>query len=87
MLLYILLLVVWGFVVGGLARWALPGPDPMPWYATVALGLAGSLVGGIIARVLLGGAGGFIFAFLGAVLLLYAYRRFVQHRGLTGTPT
>jgi uncharacterized membrane protein YeaQ/YmgE (transglycosylase-associated protein family) len=59
----------------------------MPWYATVALGLAGSLVGGIIARVLLGGAGGFIFAFLGAVLLLYAYRRFVQHRGLTGTPT
>ncbi len=87
MLLYILLLVVWGFVVGGLARWALPGPDPMPWYATVGLGLGGSLVGGIIARVLLGGAGGFIFAFLGAVLLLYAYRRFVQHRGLTGTPT
>jgi uncharacterized membrane protein YeaQ/YmgE (transglycosylase-associated protein family) len=87
MLIFILLLVVWGFVVGGLARWALPGPDPMPWYATVALGLAGSLVGGIIARVLLGGAGGFIFAFLGAVLLLYAYRRFVQHRGLTGTPT
>ena len=80
MLLYILLLVVWGFVVGGLARWALPGPDPMPWYATVGLGLGGSLVGGIIARVLLGGAGGFIFAFLGAVLLLYAYRRFVQHR-------
>ena len=79
MLLYILLLVVWGFVVGGLARWALPGPDPMPWYATVGLGLGGSLVGGIIARVLLGGAGGFIFAFLGAVLLLYAYRRFVQH--------
>ena len=87
MLIFILLLVVWGFVVGGLARWALPGPDPMPWYATVALGLAGSLVGGIVARVLLGGAGGFIFAFLGAVLLLYAYRRFVQHRGLTGTPS
>ncbi len=87
MLLFILLLVVWGFVVGGLARWALPGPDPMPWYATVGLGLGGSLVGGIIARVLLGGAGGFIFAFLGAVLLLYAYRRFVQHRGLTGTST
>ena len=87
MLLFILLLIVWGFVVGGLARWALPGPDPMPWYATVLLGLAGSLVGGIIARVLLGGAGGFIVAFFGAVLLLYAYRRFAQHRGLTGTRT
>ena len=56
----------------------------MPWYATVGLGLGGSIVGGIIARILVGTAGGFIFAFLGAVLLLYLYRRFVQHRGITG---
>jgi uncharacterized membrane protein YeaQ/YmgE (transglycosylase-associated protein family) len=77
-------LLVWGFVVGGLARLALPGPDPMPWYATVALGIGGSALGGIIARILIGTAGGFIFAFLGAVLLLYLYRRFVQHRGITG---
>jgi uncharacterized membrane protein YeaQ/YmgE (transglycosylase-associated protein family) len=55
----------------------------MPWYATIALGLGGSLVGGIIARILIGTAGGFVFAFLGAVLLLYLYRRFVQHRGIT----
>ena len=73
-----------GFVVGGLARLALPGPDPMPWYATVALGLGGSIIGGIVARILIGTGGGFIFAFLGAVLLLYLYRRFVQHRGITG---
>jgi uncharacterized membrane protein YeaQ/YmgE (transglycosylase-associated protein family) len=70
--------------VGGLARLALPGPDPMPWYATVTLGIGGSALGGIIARILIGTAGGFIFAFLGAVLLLYLYRRFVQHRGITG---
>ena len=70
--------------MGALARLALPGPDPMPWYATVALGLGGSLLGGIIARVLIGTAGGFFFAFLGAVLLLYAYRKLVQHRGFTG---
>jgi uncharacterized membrane protein YeaQ/YmgE (transglycosylase-associated protein family) len=76
--------LVWGFVVGGLARLALPGPDPMPWYATVALGIGGSALGGIIARILLGTAGGFIFAFIGAVLLLYLYRRVVQHRGITG---
>ena len=75
---------MWGFVVGGLARLALPGPDPMPWYATIALGLGGSMVGGIIARILIGTAGGFVFAFLGAVLLLYLYRRFVQHRGISG---
>jgi uncharacterized membrane protein YeaQ/YmgE (transglycosylase-associated protein family) len=84
MLIFIIGLVVWGFVVGGLARLALPGPDPMPWYATIGLGLAGSLIGGIIARVLIGTTGGLIFAVLGAVLLLYLYRRFVQHRGITG---
>jgi uncharacterized membrane protein YeaQ/YmgE (transglycosylase-associated protein family) len=83
LLLFLILLAVWGFVVGGLARWALPGPDPMPWWATILLGLGGSLIGGILARVLIGTAGGFLFAFLGAVLLLYLYRRFVQGRGLT----
>ena len=86
MLIFIIGLIVWGFVVGGLARLALPGPDPMPWYATIGLGLGGSLVGGIIARILLGTAGGLIFALLGAILLLYLYRRFVQHRPLSGPP-
>jgi uncharacterized membrane protein YeaQ/YmgE (transglycosylase-associated protein family) len=85
MLIFILFLVVWGFIVGGLARLALPGPDPMPWYATIGLGLAGSLVGGIIARLIFGGyGGGIIFAVAGATLLLYLYRRFVQGRGITG---
>jgi uncharacterized membrane protein YeaQ/YmgE (transglycosylase-associated protein family) len=79
-LLFLLLLVVFGFVVGALARFALPGPDPMPWYATIALGLAGTFVGGIIARLLLGTAGGFVFALIGAVLLLALYRKYVQKR-------
>ena len=80
MLLFLLLLIVFGFVVGALARFALPGPDPMPWYATTALGLAGTFVGGIIARLLLGTAGGFLFALIGAVLLLALYRKYVQKR-------
>jgi uncharacterized membrane protein YeaQ/YmgE (transglycosylase-associated protein family) len=56
----------------------------MPWYGTVVLGIGGSALGGIIARILIGTAGGFVFAFLGAVILLYLYRRFAQHRGITG---
>jgi uncharacterized membrane protein YeaQ/YmgE (transglycosylase-associated protein family) len=84
MIWFIVAAIVWGFIVGALARLALPGPDPMPWYATIGLGLGGSLIGGIIARVLFGTYGGLIFAFLGAVLLLYLYRRFVQGRGVTG---
>ena len=84
MVFFIIGLIVWGFIIGGLARLALPGPDPMPWYATIGLGLGGSLIGGIVARLLLGTAGGLIFALLGAILLLYLYRRYVQHRGITG---
>jgi uncharacterized membrane protein YeaQ/YmgE (transglycosylase-associated protein family) len=84
MLLYVLGLILWGFIVGALARLALPGPDPMPWYATIGLGLGGSLLGGLVAQVLLGTAGGLIFAVLGAILLLYLYRRFAQGRGVTG---
>ena len=84
MLLYLIGLAIFAFVIGALARFALPGPDPMPWYATIGLGLAGSFVGGVIARLLIGTAGGFVFAFFGAVLLLYLYRRFAQGRGLTG---
>jgi uncharacterized membrane protein YeaQ/YmgE (transglycosylase-associated protein family) len=83
-LIFILGVIVWGFIVGGLARLALPGPDPMPWYATIGLGLGGSLIGGIIAKLLIGTGGGLVFALLGAILLLYLYRRYVQHRGITG---
>jgi uncharacterized membrane protein YeaQ/YmgE (transglycosylase-associated protein family) len=84
MLFFLLGLIIGGFIVGALARLALPGPDPMPWYATLGLGLGGSLVGGVIARLLIGTAGGLIFAVLGAILLLYLYRRYAQGRGITG---
>src|SRR5439155_19536804 len=84
MLFFIIGLIVWGFVVGALARLALPGPDPMPWYATIGLGLGGSLIGGILSRILIGTGGRLLFAFLGALLLLYLYRPFVQGRGMTG---
>jgi uncharacterized membrane protein YeaQ/YmgE (transglycosylase-associated protein family) len=81
---FIFSLVIWGLVVGALARLALPGPDPIGIPATIALGLAGSFVGGILARLFLGLGGGILFAVAGATLLLYLYRRFVQHRPLTG---
>jgi uncharacterized membrane protein YeaQ/YmgE (transglycosylase-associated protein family) len=49
---------------------------------TAALGIGGSLIGGIVTRIFFGYAGGFVFAFLGALLLLYLHRRYVQHRPL-----
>jgi uncharacterized membrane protein YeaQ/YmgE (transglycosylase-associated protein family) len=81
---FIIYLIVFGLVIGALARLALPGPDPMGILGTIGLGLAGAFLGGVIAQLLIGTAGGVIFALLGAMLLLYLYRRFVQHRPLTG---
>jgi uncharacterized membrane protein YeaQ/YmgE (transglycosylase-associated protein family) len=81
---FIIYLIVFGLVVGALARLALPGPDPMGILATIGLGLAGAFLGGIIAHLLIGTAGGIIFSIVGAIILLYLYRRFVQHRPLTG---
>ena len=81
---FIVYLAVFGLVVGALARLALPGPDPMGILATIGLGLAGAFIGGVVAHLLIGTAGGVVFSILGAILLLYLYRRFVQHRPLTG---
>ena len=86
MLALLLFLAVWGLAVGGLARLALPGPDPMGIFATIGLGLAGSFVGGLLAGLLWARAAGFVFSLVGAILVLYLYRRFVQHRGLTSPP-
>jgi uncharacterized membrane protein YeaQ/YmgE (transglycosylase-associated protein family) len=80
---FLIFLVLWGLVVGALARLALPGPDPIGIPATIGLGIAGSFVGGLVARAFLGVGGGIVFSVLGATALLYAYRRFVQKRGLT----
>ena len=82
--MWIIALIVGGFIIGVLARWALPGPDPMPWYATAGLGIGGSIVGGIIFNILFGTSLGFLGAFIGAVFLLYLYRRFAQGRSFTG---
>lgn len=80
------MIMIFGFVAGGLARLAVPGPDPMPIWLTIAIGLVGSGAGGAIAIAIWGrgtqGVG--LFAFLGSVLLVVAYRRFVQKRPITG---
>ena len=82
----VLMIMVFGFITGGLARLAVPGPDPMPVWLTVAIGLAGSAAGGALAIAIWGrGTQGIgIFAFIGAVLLVVAYRRFVQKRPIVG---
>src|SRR6266508_4730928 len=82
----IILIMFFGFITGGLARLAVPGPDPMPVWLTVAIGLAGSVGGGALAIAIWGRGTQAIglFSFVGAILLVVAYRRFVQRRPITG---
>ena len=73
-----------GFVVGGLARFAIPGPDPMPMWMTILFGLAGAFLGGGIGYSLGAEPGAFLGAVVAASLLIVGYRRFVQRRPITG---
>ena len=50
--MYLLVLCLIGLVVGALARLALPGRDPMSLWQTMAIGIGGSLLAGIVARLL-----------------------------------
>jgi uncharacterized membrane protein YeaQ/YmgE (transglycosylase-associated protein family) len=72
----ILYFILSGLIVGALARWLLPGPDPMSWPATIGYGLAGSFLGGIVGRLV--GAPALIdlgLAVAGAALLIWFFRR------------
>lgn len=65
-----------GLIVGALARWALPGPDPMGWLPTIGFGIAGSFLGGIVGRVLhLPSWAGLLASVAGAALLIWFFRR------------
>ncbi len=84
LLVFLLFLVLGGFILGGLARLAVPGPDPMPFLLTVAIGVGGAVIGGLIADIFFGKAGSFLLAYLGAIALVILYRRFVQGRPVFG---
>ncbi len=75
--------IIWGLFVGLLARLLLPGRQPIGFLWTVALGVAGSLIGGFIATEILNIAdndefdfGSFLIAVGTSVLLLWLYLRY-----------
>ena len=69
--------IVFGLVAGIVAKLLMPGRDPGGFIVTILLGIAGSLLGGYIAKLLGIGGGwltGFVLAVIGALLLLAIYR-------------
>jgi uncharacterized membrane protein YeaQ/YmgE (transglycosylase-associated protein family) len=76
--------ILFGLVVGVIAKLLMPGRDPGGFVVTILLGIAGALVGGFVGRAM-GFYGenqgaGWIMSILGAIVLLALYRMMVRRR-------
>ena len=80
----ILLWLVFGLVVGIVAKFVMPGNDPGGMIVTIVLGIVGALLGGWIGRLMgmyrEGEPAGFVMAVVGAVVLLGLYRLVARGR-------
>jgi len=76
--------IIFGLIVGALAKLVMPGRDPGGIIVTMLLGVAGALVGGWLGQAIgwyrPGEGAGFFMSLLGAILLLWLYRLFVARR-------
>ena len=71
--------ILFGLVVGVVAKLVMPGRDPGGMIVTILLGIGGALVGGFIGRGLgwygVGDPVGFLMAVMGAILVLFVFRK------------
>jgi uncharacterized membrane protein YeaQ/YmgE (transglycosylase-associated protein family) len=83
----ILVWILFGVIVGALAKLVMPGRDPGGILVTMLLGIAGAVLGGFLGRALglygEGEAAGFVMSFIGAVILLALYRMVIGRRSVS----
>lgn len=76
--------ILFGLVVGVIAKLLMPGRDPGGFIITILLGIAGALIGGFVGRALglyeTNQGAGWIMSILGAIILLALYRMMVRRR-------
>jgi len=76
--------IVFGLVVGIIAKVLMPGRDPGGFIVTTLLGVAGAMIGGFVGRAMgfygNGQTAGWLMSILGAVILLALYRMMVRRR-------
>lgn len=76
--------ILFGLVVGIIAKLIMPGKDPGGFIITIILGIVGALLGGFLGRMLglyqEGEPAGFIGATIGAILVLWIYRMATRRR-------
>ena len=82
--MHIITTILIGLVVGALAKLVMPGKDPGGVIITILLGIAGSVVAGMLGHALgwykVGEAPGIIASIIGAVVLLAIYRLVLRRR-------
>ena len=81
--------IIFGLVVGLIAKLLMPGRDPGGFIVTILLGIVGAALGGWLGRAM-GMYGpdqpaGFLMALVGSVILLMLYRVVAGRRSVTGT--
>jgi uncharacterized membrane protein YeaQ/YmgE (transglycosylase-associated protein family) len=74
-IVYLIVIALVGLLVGALARLALPGKDPMTLGQTMLIGIAGSLVAGLITYAVWDAGPGIALAVLFATVIVYFVRR------------
>jgi uncharacterized membrane protein YeaQ/YmgE (transglycosylase-associated protein family) len=83
-MLSILSWIVFGLIIGALAKLLMPGRDPGGIIVTIVLGIVGALLGGFLGRAIgfygPGEAAGFVMSLIGAILLLLLYRLLIARR-------
>ena len=76
--------IIFGLVVGIVAKFLMPGRDPGAFVMTAVIGVVGALLGGYLGRAIgwyrEGDAVGFVMAVMGAIILLALYRAIVGRR-------
>jgi uncharacterized protein (TIGR03382 family) len=77
LIIYLIVLAIWGLFIGALGRLALPGPDPMSLWMTMGIGIVASWVAGLIMYAVSGGSygAGIPVSALVATLFVYLLRR------------
>jgi uncharacterized membrane protein YeaQ/YmgE (transglycosylase-associated protein family) len=81
-LTYLLGLAVFGLIVGALGRLAVPGPNPLGCLGTMAAGVAGAFLAGIVGRLIFGRGytAGWIASIIGAAVVVLLFSRFRRPR-------
>lgn len=82
----LILFLVFGLVVGAIARLIVPGKEPGGWVTSMLIGVVGSFFGGFLGRAIgfyrEGEPAGFVMSILGAILLVVAYNAVARRRAL-----